>query len=132
MILRTRVVCGAAIGLVAAWCLPAPAYPAERADPSEVGWPTFYRAGPGRDYVVLDELDRGVRVDVTACAAGWCRVRWENTDGYVEQAALVDPAAVPVKPPMPGPPAPAPQGCVQSRVTGPGYANGLDYEFCPR
>ena len=121
MLARTRGVCAAAIGLAALWCLPA------QATSLEVGWPTFYRAGPGRDYVVLDELDRGVRLDVTACVAGWCRVRWENTDGYVEQTALVDPSAVPVKPPVPGP-----QGCVQSRVTGSGYHKGLYYEFCPR
>jgi uncharacterized protein YraI len=115
---RARALCGAAIGL-AAWCLPA------RADPSEVAWPTFYRAGPGRNYVVLDELDRGVRLDVTRCAAGWCQARWEDTVGYVEQDALLAPAAVPAKPP-------APQGCVESRVTGSGYHNGLDYAFCPR
>ena len=121
MIVGARVVCGAAVGLAALWCLPA------RADSLEVGWPTFYRAGPGRNYVVLDELDRGVHLDVVACAAGWCRVRWEDTDGYVERAALVDSSAVPLKPP-----AAQPQGCVQSRVTGSGYHNGLDYQFCPR
>ena len=76
---------------------------------------------------MLDELDRGIRLEVTACAAGWCRGRWEDTDGYVEQAALVDPSAVPVKPPVA-----RPQGCVRSRVTGSGYHNGLYYEFCPR
>ena len=117
---RAQVACGVVIGL-AAWCLPA------RADPSEVRWPTFYRAGPGRNYVVLDELDRGIHLDVVQCAAGWCRVRWEDTDGYVEQSALVDPAAVVTKPPVPGP-----QGCVESRVTGSGYKKGLYYEFCPR
>ena len=121
MSVRTQVICGAAIGLAVAWCVPAQAYPLE------VGWPTFYRAGPGRDYVVLDELDRGIHLDVVACEAGWCRVQWEHSNGYVEQTALVDPAAVPAKPPVPGP-----QGCVQSRVTGPGYHKGLYYEFCPR
>ena len=117
---RLLLACGVAVA-VAAWFLPA------HADPAEVGWPTFYRAGPGRNYVVLDELDRGVRLDVVQCAAGWCRVAWEDTTGYVEQAALADPAAVPLKPPVPGP-----QGCVESRVTGSGYKKGLYYEFCPR
>ena len=111
---RPRIMCGAAIGLAAAWCHPA------RANPSEVGWPTFYRAGPGRDYVVLDELDRGIRLDVLACDSGWCRVRWDGTDGYVEQAALVDPAAVPAKPPAPGPPRGG-----RPRVPGRGDRQGL-------
>ena len=117
---RARVLCGAMVGL-AAWCLPA------QSESLEVGWPTFYRAGPGRSYVVLDELDRGVRLDVAQCESGWCRVRWEDTVGYVEQTALVDPTAVPAKPPTPGP-----QGCVESRVTGPAYRKGLYYQFCPR
>ena len=118
---RAQVACWAAVALAAGWWSPAQAYP------SEVGWPTFYRSGPGRNYVVLDELDRGVHLDVAQCEAGWCRVNWENTTGYVEQTALLNPAAFPDKPPVPGP-----QGCVQSRVTGPGYKKGLYYEFCPR
>lgn len=118
---RTLMVGAAVLGLAAGWCAPA------RADQMEVIWPTFYRAGPSRSYVVLDEVDRGVRLDVLRCEAGWCRVYWENSVGYVEQTSLADPAAVPVKPS-----APAPAGCVQSRVTGSGYRGGLEYEFCPR
>ncbi len=108
---------GAAVLVV--WCGPALAWP------GEVAWPTFYRAGPARQYAVLDELDRGAVLDVLSCDSGWCRVQSGRSTGYVEQAALLPPADVPAKPPVPGP-----AGCFESRETG--YGKGEVYRYCPR
>lgn len=112
---------GAAVLALAAWCGPANAWT------GEVSWPTFYRAGPGRNYTVLDELDRGKTLEVLSCDNGWCQVQNGRSIGYTEQKWIVRPSAMPEKPRTPGP-----EGCVESLVTGSGYKNGLSYQFCPR
>ena len=93
----------------------------------KVSWPTFYRAGPGRNFTVLDEIDRGATLEVLSCKGGWCQVRNGRNTGYVEQEWIIQPAALAEKPTTPGA-----DGCVQSIVTGSGYTGGLDYRFCPR
>ncbi len=121
MRIRMRAKSVAAVLAVAAWCSSAQAWP------GEVSWPTFYRAGPGRNYTVLDELARGKMLEVLSCSNGWCKVLNEDSVGYAEQEWIVQPGALPGKPPVPGP-----DGCVESRVTGSGYTGGLNYQFCPR
>ena len=121
MRVRTQVTCGVAMLALAGWCGPAQAWT------GEVSSPTFYRAGPGRNYTVLDELDRGETLNVISCNNGWCQVQNGRSTGYAEQKSLVQPSAMPQKPATPGP-----QGCVESRVTGSGYHKGLYYQFCPR
>ena len=111
----------AAVLTLAAWCTSAQAWT------GEVSWPTFYRAGPGRNYTVLDELDRGKTVDVLACANGWCQIRNEDSIGYTEQKWILKPDEMPQKPHTAGP-----DGCAESRVTGSDYHRGLGYTFCPR
>ena len=117
-----QLICGAvgAVVLASAWAAPAWAWD------GKIDTPTFYRAGPGRNYVVLDEMDRGQSVDVIGCTGDWCQVVFEQTTGWVEKAAVVVPGDIPAQPPVPGP-----QGCVESRVTGSGYTGGLMYRFCP-
>ena len=111
----------AVVLIAAAWCGTAQAWT------GDVSWPTFYRAGPGRNYTVLDELDRGKTLEVLSCAEGWCKVLNEDSVGYVEQKWILQPSSMPHKPQVAGP-----DGCVQSRVTGSGYKGGLEYRFCPR
>ena len=113
-----RWVCFGAV--LSAWCGPALAWT------GEVGWPTFYRDGPDRRHTVLEELTRGMLVDVLSCDGGWCRVQNGNTLGYVEQSALVQVAAMPAKPPI----APPDAACFDSQQAG--YKNGELYRFCPR
>ena len=113
----TRHVAGLAALAVGFACGPAWAWS------GEVAWPTFYRAGPGRAYVVLDELDRGHRVEVLSCADAWCRIQEGRSVGFVEQAALLATAASPARA------APLP-GCFESRAEG--YAGGEVYRYCPR
>ena len=117
----TRAKSVAIVLTLAAWCGSAQAWQ------GEVSWPTFYRAGPGRNYTVLDELTRGKMVDVLSCKDGWCQVRNEDSIGYAEQEWILPPGGLPGKPLVPGP-----DGCVESRVTGSGYTGGLEYQFCPR
>ena len=64
----------------------------------EVRWPTFYRAGPGRNYTVIDELDRGASLEVLSCRSGWCKVRDDDSIGFVEQKWIRERNAMPPKP----------------------------------
>ena len=111
----------AAFLTLATWCGSAQAWT------GEISWPTFYRAGPGRNYTVLDELDRGTVLEVLSCKGGWCQVQNEGSIGYTEQEWLLPPGEMPSKPGIPGP-----NGCVASIITGSGYKGGLAYQICPR
>lgn len=105
----------------------APCFNPAQAWTGKVSWPTFFRAGPGRDYTVLDELDRGDTLQVLSCKDAWCQVQKGHSIGYTEQEWILRPSEMPTKPSVPGP-----DGCVQSIVTGSGYNGGLGYRFCPR
>ena len=87
----------------------------------QVDWPTFFRAGPGRDRVVLDELQRGAFLDVQSCDGQWCAVRYGGKAGYVEQAALHDGTE-------PGQPMRPSSDCFESRRSG--YAGGEMFRYC--
>ncbi len=121
MVSLTQAKYAAAVLTLAAWCNTAQAWT------GQISWPTFYRAGPGRNYTVLDELDRGKVVDVLSCANGWCQIRNEDSIGYTEQKWILPPREMPQKPRMSGP-----DGCVDSIITGSGYKGGLGYRICPR
>ncbi len=88
-----------------------------------VDWPTYFRTGPGRQFVVLEELSRGRTVDVLGCANQWCRVQIDRVVGYIDQANLAD-AAEPMLGPQPA------AGCFDSQRSG--YGRGEDYRYCPR
>lgn len=119
--MRTQTKYIAAVLTLAVRCSPALAWT------GEVSWPTFYRAGPGLNYTVLDELDRGDSLEVLACKDGWCLVRNGHSIGYAQREWIVQPSSMPEKPRALGL-----KGCVQSTVTGSGYRGGLVYRFCPQ
>ena len=106
--------------VLAAWCGPA------TAKTQVVSWPTYYRTGPDRHYSVLNELDRGVTLEVLACDGGWCKVQSETSTGYVEQSALSDPSAFTPEPTTQA----ASDGCFDSHETG--YGKGENWHYCPR
>jgi uncharacterized protein YraI len=53
-----------------------------------VSWTTWMRAAPSEQARAIDEIGTGTAVQVEACAGGWCRVREDRADGYVEQRYL--------------------------------------------
>ena len=120
MRVATRWFCGAAALALVGWCGPAFAWT------GEVSWPTFYRAGPDKQYAVLEELSRGVTLEVLSCENDWCQVRNGRTLGFVERAALLAPGAMPEKPVVP----PASAACFESRQTG--YRAGELFRYCSR
>ena len=112
---------GLASLILTGWCCLAQAWT------GEVSWPTFYRAGPGRNYTVLEELERGTTLEVMSCNDGWCRVRNGDSVGYTEQEWILRPDVMPKKFRTPDL-----KTCVESIVTGSGYKGGLAYAFCPQ
>lgn len=111
----------AAVSLIGAtWAGPAAAWT------GVVEWPTFFRTGPGRHFVVLQELARGMTVDVQSCADKWCMIQVGRVTGYLEQANLGQ------QPPPSLFPAPAANatGCFDSRRDG--FHGGETYRYCPR
>lgn len=116
----TRMTCALSLACAAAcagWTPPA------RAADAGVAWPTFFRLGPGKQYRVVDELARGVTLDVLACNDQWCQARLGRVVGYVERAAL-DPGTLAASRPADG------QGCFSSRRAG--YGAGEEFRYCPR
>jgi uncharacterized protein YraI len=53
-----------------------------------VSWTTWMHAAPSEQARTIDEIGTGTPVQVEACADGWCRVREDRADGYVEQRYL--------------------------------------------
>ncbi len=91
-----------------------------------VDWPTFFRTGPGKHFVVLQELARGTVVEVQSCADQWCLVQVGRVAGYVEQANLGQQAPPSVFPA----PASGEPGCFDSRRAG--YGRGEVLRYCPQ
>lgn len=112
--------CGIAALVSVGWCGPVLAWT------GEVSWPTFYRAGPDQQYAVLEELSRGVMLEVLSCEHEWCQVRNGRTVGFVERSALLAPGALPAKPAVP----PASAGCFESRQGA--YGTGEMFRYCMR
>ncbi len=84
---------------------------------------TFLRAGPGLDYAVTDEVDRGAPLNVLRCAGEWCEARYGGVVGWVAAGTVAQAA-----------PAPAAthgtQPCFEDRQAG--YGKGERTRFCPR
>ncbi len=62
-----------------------------------VAWPDYYRAGPGNQYGVLDEVQRGQTFEVLSCDGDWCKVRDSSSVGYLERGVLAAQAPAPTK-----------------------------------
>jgi len=107
----------------AAWAGPA------TASPGVIDWPTYFRTGPSKHFVVLQELARGTVVDVQSCADQWCLVQVGRVAGYVDQANLgqqAPPSAYPA-------PAANATGCFDSRRAGEApYRRDEVFRYCPR
>lgn len=66
----------------AIWLVPA------HAEPRTTSFAVFLHIGPGRQYAVTDELPTGASVDVNGCEQNWCRVRYGNAIGWIDQRML--------------------------------------------
>ena len=53
------------------------------AAPATATAPVNVRSGPGPSYGVVDQLQRGQRVDVGRCAGSWCEIDYDGGDGWV-------------------------------------------------
>lgn len=41
------------------------------------------RGGPGFQHPVLTEIPWGAEIDMDDCDTGWCRVQWQDFEGFV-------------------------------------------------
>lgn len=110
----------AAVLMMVAWAGSASAWT------GVVDWPTFFRTGPGKQFVVLQELARGSTMEVRSCADQWCLVQIDRVVGYVDQANIGQQAP----PSLLMAPAPNAAGCFDSRRAG--YQDGETFQYCPR
>ena len=116
-----RVSAVVALGVsLSTWSSPALAWT------TEIGWPTFCRDGPGRRYTVVDELDRGEKVDVVSCDDIWCKVVSKHKTGYVEKVNLYAPGAILTKPAA----QPTRDGCFEAQQSG--YDKGENWRYCQK
>lgn len=101
-------------------CLCGAGFGAQGAAAADIAapWTTYLRAGPGPQFIALDEIPRGAPVTVHRCAAGWCNVTFGRAEGYMAQAGLA-PAA---------PPAQAAADCFDTVLSG--YGAGSHVRFC--
>ena len=106
--------------MMVAWAGPAAAWT------GVVDWPTFFRTGPGKHFVVIQELARGSAVEVQSCSNHWCLVQIGRVAGYVDQFNL-NPQAPPS---VFAAPAAHAEGCFDSRRAG--YQDGEMFRYCPR
>lgn len=51
---------------------------------------TFMHSGPGRQFAVTDEIPTQTPLAPNDCRSGWCRIRYGNAYGWVEQSTLVN------------------------------------------
>ena len=86
---------------------------------------TFLRAGPGLDYEVTDEVDRGAPLNVLRCAGEWCEARYEGVVGWVAAETVAQAASAPAPVAAHGT-----QPCFEDRQAG--YGKGERTRFCPR
>ncbi len=84
----------------------------------------FLRAGPGLDYEVTDEVDRGAPLNVLRCAGEWCEARYEGVVGWVPAGTVAQAAAPALSAPH------ETQPCFEDRQAG--YGKGERTRFCPR
>ena len=78
--------------------------PGVRAETMMTRFYAFMHAGPGMQFAVTDEIPAQTALDPENCGNGWCRIRFGNALGWVEQSVLVSspPMAQPAAGPAPG------------------------------
>ena len=104
---------------VAVLCASTPAH----AWTGRVTWTTWLRAGPGGQYIVVDEVSGGQTLWVTGCNESWCQTISDGVVSYI-QADLISKADAETAAPATA------RGCFNSRVAG--YGKGEIYRFCAR
>jgi hypothetical protein len=63
------------------------------AAPEAARWDTYFYAAPRSSARVLDEVERETPLDVLSCEAGWCRVVYGETEGFVREEIVHGPSA---------------------------------------
>lgn len=53
-----------------------------------VSWTTWMRDAPSEQSRAIDEIGTGTAVQVETCRDGWCRIREDQANGYVQQRYL--------------------------------------------
>jgi uncharacterized protein YraI len=48
-----------------------------------IGNQSILRAGPGSTFSVIGHIPAGTKVEMTACAGGWCQVEFNGIAGFV-------------------------------------------------
>ncbi len=89
-------------------------------------WTAFMRAGPGRQFQVIDEVEKFSSVEVESCAKGWCMVIVDRSEGFMP-ADVLTPSDLSPPPPETGP-QPAP--CFTEDLTG--FRGHEGWRFCGR
>lgn len=89
-----------------------------RAETRTTSFATFLHVGPGRQYAVSDEVPTRTAVEVNDCEKDWCRIRYGNAFGWIDQRMLA--AATPAQPAIGG------ANCVDYARTG--WPNNGDHE----
>ena len=112
---------GLVLGLVCAGMVtPRPAL----AWQGRVSFTTWLRAGPGQQYVVMDEIFGGDAIEIIGCQDGWCQTLSDKAIAYIK-ADLVGKLDSPRAPP----PA-AGLSCFPAQEAG--YGKGEQDRFCPK
>ncbi len=80
--------------------------------------------GPPQQRPVLDEVERETSLDVSSCEAGWCRVVYGETEGFVREEIVHGPSNDVLRDGR------RPQGACFTAVQ-PGGGAWQDERFCP-
>jgi hypothetical protein len=94
------------------------------AAPEAARWDTYFYAAPRSSARVLDEVERETPLDVLSCEAGWCRVVYGETEGFVREEIVHGPSNDVL------PDGRRPQGACFTAVQ-PGGGAWQDERFCP-
>ncbi|MEL6061460.1 MULTISPECIES: SH3 domain-containing protein [unclassified Methylobacterium] len=79
-----------AVALTAGLLCGAAAPASDASEPAR--WDTYFYAAPRSSAPVLDEVERETPLDVRSCQAGWCRVVYGKTEGFVREEIVHGPA----------------------------------------
>ncbi|MGU3664124.1 SH3 domain-containing protein [Methylobacterium sp. A49B] len=94
------------------------------AAPEAARWDTYFYAAPRSSARVLDEVERETPLNVRSCEAGWCRVVYGATEGFVREEIVHGPS----NDVLPG--GQQPKGACFTAVQ-PGGGAWQDERFCP-
>ena len=101
--------------------LAAVAAPQARAQTTMTRFTVFMHSGPGMQFSVTDEIPTQTPLAPEICAGGWCRIRYGNALGWVDQSMLA--SSPPTAQPRPGE---RPVDCVDFARTGWPHEGDLD------